>query len=282
MQATVETNSYACVVYTDYSDNPYDFIWDYGSEYQAYVDACDWTLVFDAEYYKTTFPMLALQYHDDDALLLQHFQTVGIHEGRQGNASFNVCAYANNCSDEVYDSFGRNFAAYYIYYMMNYETESTVNTVSRDSGNPVYQQMTCVYTALQLTELNSVNGYRAEVNVADIAINSELCALANYRAYLNSHDGYIAHDWAINNDPLIRQYLELMGSTNEKYAENTVTQHNSIVGNYAAQYRTSDSHYRQMINGEYNMIGCSNLYYSEAANTGSQFDTFALDLNTVI
>ena len=32
----------------------------------------------------------ALQYHGDDEKLLDHFQTVGVHEGRQGCASFNV------------------------------------------------------------------------------------------------------------------------------------------------------------------------------------------------
>lgn len=53
------------------------------------LNACDWSLVFDADYYKKAFPMLAVQYHQDNALLLEHFQTVGIHEGRQGSANFN-------------------------------------------------------------------------------------------------------------------------------------------------------------------------------------------------
>lgn len=85
--------------------NPYDVIYDYGKDYDAFTAACDWSLEFDADYYMSTFPTLALQYHNDKNLLLKHFQTVGIHEGRQGKESFNVGAYKGNCSSEVSKAF---------------------------------------------------------------------------------------------------------------------------------------------------------------------------------
>ena len=282
-KAVCETLSSECSVnVNDVFKNPYDVIYDYGDDYQEYVDACDWSLVFDAEYYKATFPMLALLYHNNDALLLKHFKTVGIHEGRQGCANFNVSAYAHNCSNEVYTAFGRNWAAYYIYYLMNYETERSVNTVTANNGSPVYQQMNCVYTALQLMEYDMVNQYRAAVNTADVKINSELCAFANYRAYLNSHDGYVAHDWAIANDPAINDALTAMGSTNGYYAENTVTQPTSIPQPYYERYFNSPEHYEAMVSDKYNCFGCSNLYWNASDTRGSQFDVYALDLNTVI
>ena len=42
----------------------------------------------------------------DKALLLQHFQTVGIHEGRQGCEGFNVAAYQKNCDAKLREAFG--------------------------------------------------------------------------------------------------------------------------------------------------------------------------------
>ncbi|SCW28256.1 Cysteine-rich secretory protein family protein [Ruminococcaceae bacterium YRB3002] len=282
-KATCETDTAACTVnIVEGCVNPYDVVYDYGSEYQAYVDACDWSLIFDASYYKSTFPILALQYHNDDELLLKHFQTVGIHEGRQGSAGFNVQAYAYNCSDAVYNAFGRSWAAYYIYYIMNIATERSVNTVTANNGKPVYQQMTCVYTIVQLTELEQINRYRREVNVADVQLNSELCALANYRAYLNSHDGFKKHDWAINNDPVIADCLTAMGSTNGRFAENTVTQYVPYVQAYYQAYRDSQPHYEAMVSDKYNYTGCSNLYWDQKSSVGSQFDVYAFDLHTVI
>ena len=52
--------------------NPYDVEWDYGELYDAYIEEADWSLVFDAEYYKQAFPMLATLYHENDELLLEH------------------------------------------------------------------------------------------------------------------------------------------------------------------------------------------------------------------
>ena len=78
------------IVDTESDHNPYDLTWRYGPDvekrkevnaenwdelYRSYVATCDWSLVFDAEYYKQAFPMLAKLYHENDELLLEHFQT---------------------------------------------------------------------------------------------------------------------------------------------------------------------------------------------------------------
>jgi len=255
-------------------------IWDYGKEYQAYIDACDWSKLFDAKYYKKTFPMLAMQYHNDDALLLRHFQTVGIHEGRQGNASFNVGAYRINCAAGIRDAFKANYAAYYIYYLMNQTAESKVNTKTAGKTK-LKQQYAYVYTALQLRELEHVNKYRKDKKAAAVKLNSELCSFANYRAYLNSHDGYKAHDWAIKNDKKISSCLKAMGSKNGRFGENTVTSYHHSIVDYAYQYYKSPKHYKLMVSKDYNCIGCSNFYYAANPKTvGSQFDVYAKDLHT--
>ena len=83
LKATCETDINACYVDVT-SENPYDIVWDYGEEYERYVAACDWSLIWDYDFYVKTYPGLAALYHYDEALLLRHFQTVGIHEGRVG------------------------------------------------------------------------------------------------------------------------------------------------------------------------------------------------------
>lgn len=282
IQATCETDMTACLVNTDEtkSHNPYDVIWDYGEEYQTFVDVCDWSLVFDVAYYKKTFPMLAAQYHDDDALLLEHFQTVGIHEGRQGCESFNVQAYYNNLSANVRKTLDKNWAAYYFYYMLHYDTEKNVNTVTADSGKRVYKQMKMVATAMQATEHNHVNAYREEVEAEKVKFDSEVAAFANFRAYLNAHDGYKAHDWAENDRDRLCTYLDKLGSW-QSFAENTVTHHSArYYGDWAAKYRDSEKHYKAMVNTKYCYSGYSNAYYYK--NLTSQFDVYVKSLDTAM
>ena len=274
IKAACETDVEECYVYVASTENPYDVVYDYGDEYDAYVDACDWSLVFDAEYYKENFPMLALLYNYDDKLLLKHFQTVGIHEGRQGSANFNVGAYIAN--SEMYDDFERNFAAYYLYYMLNYETEKHVNTVSNNTGYTVYRQYTCVPTACQKAEWSAVNDYREEVGSQDIIFESELTALANYRAYVNVVEGYYAHDWlnVDNNEAIICDYADTIADWNN-FSENNLTNKHGKVhtgSTFASRYRYSENHYAAMIDANYDYIGISNAYYS--GHHGSQFDLF--------
>ena len=274
IKAACETDVNECYVYVTSTENPYDIVYDYGDEYDAYVDACDWSLVFDVEYYKENFPMLALLYNYDDELLLKHFQTVGVHEGRQGSADFNVGAYIAN--GDMYDDFERNFAAYYFYYMLNYETEKHVNTVSSHTGYTVYRQYTYVPTACQKAEWSAVNNYREEVGSQDIVFESELTALANYRAYVNVTEGYYAHDWldVNNNEAIFRGYADTIAEW-DSFSENNITNKHGRVyagSTFASRYRNSESHYAAMIDADYDYIGISNVYYD--GHHGSQFDLF--------
>ena len=223
IQAPVETDIAACH-WNSYGEHPYDVVYDYGEEYQAYVDACDWSLVFDADYYMSAFPMLALQFHYDEEELLFHFQTVGIHEGRQGSADFNVYCYGKNTDSDLISAFGTNYEGYYLYYMLNYDAEKNVNTVTTENMDKVRTMYKFHPTAMQTAELNAVGADRNEIGVGNLKMNSEICALAGYRAYINAHDGYDAHDWAKSNRELLCSYTETAGYTSA-YAENTITVH---------------------------------------------------------
>ena len=216
--------------------------------------------------------MLATLYHNDKALLLEHFQTVGIHEGRQGSAKFNIGAYKANCDSKIRKAFGDNYEGYYFYYMLNYKTEKSVKTTGNYKNQ--YKQ---IMTACQAAELEGVNNYRDEVNIADIAFNSELTAFANYRAYLNAHDDYRSHEWFRNptNKSFIIDFCNDFNA--ESIGENTAyykNRCNHYGETFYAGYRTSEPHYKAMIDAKYDLIGLSNVYYSCEDNFTNHFQTF--------
>lgn len=276
-RATVQDDREACLVSLD-GHNPYDVTWDYGIKYTRYVEACDWSLVFDAEYYKKAYPMLATLYNQDDALLLEHFQTVGVHEGRQGKDTFNVEAYLNNCDYHIYMAFKGDVEGAYIYYMLHYDSEKSVNTVTCSDGSAPRTQLFNIYTILQQNELDHINDYREEVGAEDVTLNGELCALANYRAYINRVNGVVyghAHDWLINNQDMAWKYIGFVSSDSTQIGENAITSHGGLIyKDYAYLYRRSPEHYDCMINSNYSLVGISNIYISPDTGMESQIDFF--------
>ena len=49
--------------------------------------------VFDPDYYYNQYPDLQGQLGNDSEALFHHFMTIGVREGRSGNAEFNLRAY---------------------------------------------------------------------------------------------------------------------------------------------------------------------------------------------
>lgn len=276
LKSGVETSVAKCYVDVDSKINPYDVVYDYGTAYDAYVEACDWSLVFDADYYAKQFPMLAVLYHNDKALLLKHFQTVGIHEGRQGSSKFNVGVYKSNCSKSVSKAFGNNYEGYYFYYMLNYSSEKSIKVTSKNSK----LQQKIVMTALQAQEFADINAYRAEVNVKALEFNSEFAAFANYRAWINAHDGYggnHGHDWAMSDagDDFIYKYVWPEFNLSE-FGENVCSWNNARNSGevHSTCYRNSPSHYAALISAGYDIYAASNSYQSKANSITAQFDIF--------
>lgn len=269
LRAGAERFSKHCIVDVDDEHNPYAVTWDYGKEYDKYVslvnDAGMWDILFDAEFYMDAYPMLSMLYHEDEDLLLEHFQTVGIHEGRQGSEDFNVAAYMENCDGKLVKAFGEDYECYYFYYALNQKTESKIDTAN-DGSYPV--QIDIVLTALQRQEMKKINEYRDEVDVNDVATNAEFLALADYRAWVNyTNDEKYAqlgkgHDWANDNTNALYDMMDNFGA--DAFAENTVhvRDGNGRVDNenYASQYRSSQEHYESMVNSEYAFAAPSNVY----------------------
>lgn len=283
------------VVDIDNSHNPYDLTWAYGEKpekdmpkdekiallksaewnapYNAYVDLCDWSLVFDVDYYMDQFPVLAFLYQYDEDLLLEHFQTTGVHEGRQGSENFNVAAYMANCDQELVNAFGSSYECYYFYWMLNQDTENTV--VTTDANAPVYLDVQLSY--YQLEELNHINEYREEVGIAPVVPEPELMAFASWRAWYDAKNAVKAHD-SINN-PETKQCMLMMDIT--FYSENTTKyqwpnskSHDELRTPYIA-YRNSQDHYKAMVDDMYIYTGVTNTYLSEyTARTLTQFDLY--------
>lgn len=277
VRATCQDSLDACIVEIDDEHNPYDVTWDFGEKWNRYVELCDWSKVFDASYYKKAYPMLAVLYNNDDDLLLEHFATVGVHEGRQGCKDFNVEAYLMNSQDEVYEAFHTQVEGAYVYYMLNYETEKNVNTVTREDGKEVRTQLFNILTATQRKELEGINKYRSEAEVDDVEINGELCALANYRAYvnrINRSDLGEGHDWARNNMKTMIKYMEMIDEDAEYLDENTITGKTFIHNDMATMYYNSKEHREAMLKDTSTIVGISNFYHSKDDYLYSEFDIF--------
>ena len=285
LRADVEKNYLDCTVYVDSEHNPYDITWNYGKDYQKFVDAVTdadmWDVLFDAEFYKESYPMLAMLYHDNDQLLLEQFQTVGVHEGRQGSKAFNVAAYMENCDKSLVDAFGDHYECYYFYWALNQKTESKVSTKS--DGHPL--QMCVKLTALQEMEFEHVNEYREEAGVDPVKLDPEFLAFANYRAWLDFTGDYTAHDWLKQNADAAYDYLAVMGS--ETLTENTVCGKCSYGGPsptaYYLMYYDSPEHYEAMVSKYADYFGCSNAYWG-SDNNGKyrhcQYDVYTEGLST--
>lgn len=255
-QATVETDFSACVVDIRTADNPYDVYWDYGSLYRCmtYSSNPAWDYVFDVEYYKNAFPALALLYHNDDVLLKQHFITVGIHEGRQGNAIFNVKTFMDSCSSEIRNLFGDNYACYYLYWLYSTEVDRSADMSSH--GNP--QQMTAIMTAVQKEEFDAINAERARLGHQLLEFDSELAAIANYRAWTNAYENWPAHEWAIQNNDALWDIIGLVHG--DTLSENTTSRFRTVYNGWYRGYAVSKPHYEAMTNSRFNFTGNANVY----------------------
>lgn len=275
----------ACVVDMRKSETAYDADWDYGDEYEQRVGMYDWEEVFDAEYYMKQFPMLALQYHYDEDQLLRHFQTVGIHEGRQGCENFNVGAYMDWCKenrDYVVDLFDGDYALYYMFYMSS--VGGRPEKFPAD-GHPV--QYKAILTLAQQKELDGINKYREKTGAEPLVFDPEMAAFANYRSWMNQEKEYIGHAWveAPGNDDIIDLYFNTTSA--DLISENTLETSMLAVKAWCDVYADSKLHYEAMIDDNYKYVGSSNLYIDDVAirthkNRGVQFDIFAGSLSTPI
>ena len=82
----------------------------------------EYSAVFNAAYYSSHYSDLMINYGTDERLLLQHFLSYGMKEGRQASEEFNVKAYRDRYAD-LQKAFGDDLKAYYLHYIHYGKTE---------------------------------------------------------------------------------------------------------------------------------------------------------------
>lgn len=285
VKSSAERNNADCVVDMRYGHDIYDISWDYGFKYDGYVGKVDWSTLFDAGYYMEQFPMLALQYHYDEAKLLRHFQTVGIHEGRQGNERFNVGAFMDWCDAEmpyVRETLQDEYAVYYMFYALS---SQDLPDSFRADGRPA--QYAVVMSIAQKTEFDAVNAYRKTEGLGPYIYDPELAAFANYRAWVNQDQALVGHEWLQSGKNQDVMDLYFAGVDTELISENCLETGSAMPKVWARSYAGSKSHYDAMVSTKYAYYGGSNLYVSDVpygtkGYRGVQFDIFTDSLSTAV
>lgn len=105
----------------------------------------DYEAIFDATYYAATYPDLAKLYGDNKQALLQHFVTVGMKEGRNGNSAFDLVSYIQNNVDLVEKYGDIDFTLYYWHYITTGRLENRIcnqkDVLSKNRDQEVYDIM---------------------------------------------------------------------------------------------------------------------------------------------
>ena len=102
--------------------------------------------------------------------------------------------------------------------------------------------------------------------------------MANYRAWVNAHDGWRGHKWTYESENynFIKEFAERYDANS--FGENTAYYLNTCRPYGDTSYETyrisTDGHYEAMINANYDLIGLSNVYYSWSDTFTNHFQTF--------
>lgn len=151
--------------------------------------------VFNSTYYAEKYADLKAVFGTDEALLLNHFLTCGMAEGRQGSAEFNVFVYKERYAD-LRAAFGDDLVSYYMHYINNGKAEgrvatgapsgqaatpqtTTTTTTTATTGNSMFSATEWNY-ANRVIEL--VNQQRAAYGLGPVSATNALSSAAQARA----------------------------------------------------------------------------------------------------
>ncbi len=120
--------------------------------------------VFDSTFYADHNPDLQIAFGNNRDLLLNHFITHGMAEGRQGNEEFNVQYYKGKYND-LQAAFGENLPDYYLHYIALGKTEGRV-------GNGAAEEIPDAQVAVPVNkntmEINYDYDYSYDFNYDDL------------------------------------------------------------------------------------------------------------------
>lgn len=92
-----------------------------------------YALVFDSNYYASTYPDVVAAYGNDYNKLLTHYINNGMLEGRNASATFNAVAYRDNNAD-IAAAYGDNWAAIHEHYALIGKNENRVSLPGKNKN----------------------------------------------------------------------------------------------------------------------------------------------------
>ncbi len=144
------------------------------------ADASQYAPVFDPTYYATNNPDVAAAYGNSSDLLLKHFISNGMKEGRQASAEFNVYVYINNYPD-LQRAFGKDLKKYYLHYIEAGKKEGRIAFDSTKQGTQQVAQLSPTST-VQEQVLQLVNEQRRSNGLCELSATDSLEGVADKRA----------------------------------------------------------------------------------------------------
>ena len=240
-------------VYDEYKGGKFD-VNPYIAHYITFAfDRNFGAYVFDADFYKETYPVLAYLYEYDDKALAQHFYTIGMYEGRQGCEDFNVNAYmsAEYSASSDYKN-NENIAKYYVEYALDRAAGSTQIYPATSTSKLQLR----LYDPCFDTYLESVNEYRVKEGLSEYQILSvydqaEANALANFRARYDALDRMAnAHELApdcgrqLYSDGIITRTTYVKGISENKYTQRSEAYSDSthLSGTFGVNYALNNAY----------------------------------------
>lgn len=157
----------------------------------ANENAIDYSSVFDANYYYNTYPDLQQSVGNDPAALLKHFTTIGMKEGRNGNASFQVKAYMQNNLDLLPVYGVKDLSNYYLHYISIGQQEGRVAVFKKGTEFPE-SILSSYSTTYDTTEDRAVNVELAAARINGMVVNpGEKFSFSNSIGTRTIANGYV-------------------------------------------------------------------------------------------
>ena len=242
-----------------YDVNPY--IYHYIVEY---IDITYGDKLFDYDFYCDKYPMLADLFEYDEDALKQHFYSVGMFEGRQGIATFNVDNYTTSTKD---------LASYYIKYVTSSDSSKSYKKTSKDTYQIRLYDVGFEAYVLDVEKDHESSTFRKDL--ADPYIQGELNALASDRVRFQLSDfNSVGHDRSFeyfDSDTCALNAINLGLKDFTQVSENIFSKdalNNFSLSDKVSQeksdtmitWRNSTDHYNAAVNDVYIYVGQSHIY----------------------
>ncbi|MCH5259733.1 MAG: VanW family protein [Lachnospiraceae bacterium] len=129
----------------------------------------DYSAVFDADYYYSTYSDIRAVIGNDSKALLDHFVSFGMQEGRRGNAEFDVKAYMENNPDLTQILGAEDYESYYLHYISTGKAEGRSAVSGGANGNAAASEQSLIAT--YTTSFNPKQSRAVNIGLAASKIN---------------------------------------------------------------------------------------------------------------